>query len=464
MTAAVLLPYQRRWYTDDSPIKVIVKSRRIGISWTSACRAVDDASTNASDTYYISYSEDQAVTFVRDVATWASHWALAFLESTTLIDDIDDNGESRKMKAYQVEFANGRRVLALSGRPRSLRGKPGNIIIDEFAFCDSPAELLKAAIAAKIWGGRISIISTHDGAENPFNKLVEGIESGAIPYSLHKVNLDDAIADGLYSRIAEVTGQPDTAEACDRWRAELIAEYGADADEELFAIPKRDSAAFFVRDRIRIVDRLPDWSTTRAVRGWDFAATVPRRNADPDWTEGAKGIVMLNRATKETMSIVVDLVSLQGKPAQVKSLLKATAELDGPSCTQAIWMDPGAAGIYMADDMAAHLKPFRCTVERAARSKVEYARAPAHAMCPAPVDGVDQEPTLFLLRGPWNERMIAQLAAFPSKHAHDDIVDALSRMHIALSTPAFEAGYSASDKRAEHGDIWALESPASSCF
>ena len=41
----VLLPYQKKWLADKSPVKVIEKSRRIGLTWA---QALDDVITAAT--------------------------------------------------------------------------------------------------------------------------------------------------------------------------------------------------------------------------------------------------------------------------------------------------------------------------------------------------------------------------------------------------------------------------------
>lgn len=55
--------------------------------------------------------------------------------------------------------------------------------------------------------GSISILFTHNGEENPFNKLFREIRSGERNYSLHHP-MDDAIADGLSSPSASVPIRP----------------------------------------------------------------------------------------------------------------------------------------------------------------------------------------------------------------------------------------------------------------
>ena len=45
----------------------------------------------------------------------------------------------------------------------------------QFSFHDEAEELLKAAFALLIWGGKVLVISTHNGIDNPFNQLIQAI-------------------------------------------------------------------------------------------------------------------------------------------------------------------------------------------------------------------------------------------------------------------------------------------------
>ncbi|HGC3603200.1 TPA: hypothetical protein ACIYHJ_005355, partial [Escherichia coli] len=46
-TPPVLLPYQQRWVADTSPLKVMEKSRRTGITWAEASDNVLTAASSA---------------------------------------------------------------------------------------------------------------------------------------------------------------------------------------------------------------------------------------------------------------------------------------------------------------------------------------------------------------------------------------------------------------------------------
>ncbi|WP_304027897.1 hypothetical protein [Desulfovibrio piger] len=246
----VLLPYQKAWLGDKSPVKVVEKSRRIGLTWAQALDDVLKASTSGRDgmdVLYISFNQDMTREYIDTCAEWAKKLQIV---AGKVNEDIFRDGDEREIKAFRIDFASGHKILALSNRPSNLRGKQGRVIIDEAAFVEDLPELLKAALALLMWGGQVIIISTHDGAENPFNELIQDVRAGNLPYSLHRITLDDALSAGLYRRICRVTKQHWTPEAEEAWRADLIKTYGDGADEELFCIPRQSSGAYLTTGMI----------------------------------------------------------------------------------------------------------------------------------------------------------------------------------------------------------------------
>ena len=246
----VLLPYQKAWLGDKSPVKVVEKSRRIGLTWAQALDDVLKASTSGRDgmdVLYISFNQDMTREYIDTCAEWAKKLQIV---AGKVNEDIFRDRDEREIKAFRIDFASGHKILALSNRPSNLRGKQGRVIIDEAAFVEDLPELLKAALALLMWGGQVIIISTHDGAENPFNELIQDVRAGNLPYSLHRITLDDALSAGLYRRICRVTKQDWTPEAEEAWRADLIKTYGDGADEELFCIPRQSSGAYLTTGMI----------------------------------------------------------------------------------------------------------------------------------------------------------------------------------------------------------------------
>ncbi len=243
-TPYVFLPYQRRWAADPAPVKVIEKSRRIGLSWSEAGDdALYAASGSGDDVWYIGYNKDMAEEFIGDCAFWARQYDLA----AGAVEEEVVEDEGRDILTFRIRFSSGNRITALSSRPSNLRGKQGRVVVDEAAFHDDLKELLKAAMALLIWGGQVRIISTHNGEDNPFNELVQDIRAGRTPYSLHRVTFDDALADGLFRRICLKNNTRWSREAEQAWRREIIDFYGDSAEEELFCVPARGSGTFLSR-------------------------------------------------------------------------------------------------------------------------------------------------------------------------------------------------------------------------
>ena len=250
--AKILLPYQRRWVADTSRVRVWENSRRIGASYCEAFQSVMGAAKSreagGQDTFYLSYNKEMTQTFIRDCAFWAK--ALNVLADEA--EEVVLRDEDRDITVYRIRFASGFNVWGLPSEARSLRSKQGRVIIDEAAFVDDLPELMKAAFALLMWGGSVSILSTHNGEENPFNELIKEVRTGECKYSLHRTTLDDAIADGLFKTICKRANPPRpwTPEAEEVWRAGIIADYGDGADEELFCIPNRSSGAYLTATMI----------------------------------------------------------------------------------------------------------------------------------------------------------------------------------------------------------------------
>lgn len=252
----VLLGYQKRVIallegTSERAAEAVLfveKSRRIGLTWALAAYCVLRAGrarpAGGMDAMYISYSQEMTREFIDACGMWARAFGMAASAAGEfLFPDSDEEGD-RSIKAFRIGMASGFEILALSSAPRSLRGKQGLVIIDEAAFVDSLEELLKAALAFLMWGGQVVVCSTHDGADNPFNRHVQDILSGRSRYAHLRIDFDDALRDGLYERIALVTGKPWSPEGEAGWRQSIIDFYGEGADEELFCVPSLSSGAW----------------------------------------------------------------------------------------------------------------------------------------------------------------------------------------------------------------------------
>mgnify|MGYP003615622618 CR=1 FL=1 len=323
---SVLLPYQQRWVADTSQVRVCEKSRRVGLSWAEAAGSALEAAkqTGGQDTWYIGYNKDMAEEFILDVAFWAKHYQLAAeeMEQEVIVDERGD------ILTFKIRFASGNRVTALSSRPSNLRGKAGRVIIDEAAFHPDLEQLLKAAFALLIWGGSVSVISTHDGVDNAFNELVLDIRAGKRPYSLHKITFDEAVEQGLCERVFQTTKREYSLEAERNWCQSIRDIYKPNDAEELDVIPSNSSGAYLSRALIemRMTDEAPVVRYT-CKKGFEELADYVREADADDWLaftlapilakfpshyKAARSSSGMDFARNGDLSVFLPLLELQG--------------------------------------------------------------------------------------------------------------------------------------------------------
>lgn len=196
------LPYQQRWIKDRSPLKIMEKSRQVGMSWASAFALVKEQADNRTptDSWVTSRDELQAELFIQDCANFAEilHTAARRVERALLSDE-------RPLLAHSLRFANGRSIHALSSNPNAQAGKRGTRLLDEFALHPNPRELYTIALPGVTWGGRLEIISTHRGAGNFFNQLIIEVTQQGNPknFSHHRVTIVDALEEGFLRKLKE---------------------------------------------------------------------------------------------------------------------------------------------------------------------------------------------------------------------------------------------------------------------
>jgi phage FluMu gp28-like protein len=254
----VLLGYQKRWIADESPLKIAEKSRRTGITWAEAADAALTSGTSkeagGSHHFYVGSTKEMAREFIDAVAMWAKSFDKACSEIQEEVLEEDD----KDILTFVIYFASGFKVQALSSNPKNLRGMQGTVTIDEAAFHDKLAEVLKAALALTMWGAKVRLISTHNGYENLFNELIQDSLAGKKDYSVHRITLDDACAEGLYQRICQLQKIEWSQVLEDKWKADLIKATVCkeDADEEYNCIPKQGGGSYLSRALVesRMVD------------------------------------------------------------------------------------------------------------------------------------------------------------------------------------------------------------------
>lgn len=250
-----LIPYQSRIIEDymAHEILVIEKSRRIGISWTLAWLAVTVAGAAATaggmDVFYMGYEKDMTRQFIDDCGKAARILQMA---ASNVQEDLfkDPDNPDRDLKIFRIDLASGFEILALPSVARAFRSKQGLVILDEAAFVDDLDAMITAALALRIWGAKIIILSTHNGDTNPFNELVEGIRAKRTDYQdyhLIRITFEDAVKDGLYRAVCAKSGKEWTFEGEKQWYEKILREFGSKADQELHVIPTATKGAYIPR-------------------------------------------------------------------------------------------------------------------------------------------------------------------------------------------------------------------------
>ena len=126
----ILLPYQIEWMHCDDPIAFFEKSRRIGITWATAAKAVEKAATpkadGGSDVYYIGSDESLGKEFIGDCTEWAEAYNL-ILEEQEEIEQYDaGTGEWETVEAGAlIDLEDDTKAKALSLKFESREQDPG---------------------------------------------------------------------------------------------------------------------------------------------------------------------------------------------------------------------------------------------------------------------------------------------------------------------------------------------------
>lgn len=244
---AIFLPFQSAWIKDESRIKLMEKSRQIGISWSTAYGADERAAAKGArfDEWVSSRDDIQARLFIEDCKLWAGIMGMAAKDLGEVVLDAE-----KKISAYVLQFASGRRIHSMSSNPDAQAGKRGSRVLDEYALHREQRKMWAIAYPGITWGGSMEVISTHRGSYSFFNQLVREARHGGNPkkLSLHRVTLQDALDQGFLFKLQQAL--PADAEQQDMDEAayfDFVKAGAADDesfDQEYMCIPADDDAKF----------------------------------------------------------------------------------------------------------------------------------------------------------------------------------------------------------------------------
>lgn len=263
----IFLPFQAAWVKDQSRLKLMEKSRQIGLSWSTAYACTErTAAQGAKHDQWVSSRDDlQARLFIEDCKLWASAMDMAARDLGEVVID-----EKARLSAYVLELASSRRIHSMSSNPDAQAGKRGGRVLDEFALHPDPRKLWSIAYPGITWGGNMEIISTHRGSHNFFNELVREVKERGNPknISLHTITLQRALDDGFLFKLQERLPADDERQSMNEAQYFDFIRSGC-ADEESFqqeymCNPADDDAKFLEYNLITASEYTSgtDWQRT----------------------------------------------------------------------------------------------------------------------------------------------------------------------------------------------------------
>ena len=243
-------PYQQKYIDDSDQLVLVRKSRRIGMSWAAAYKAITHSFKHRVNIFYMGYDTKMTATFIKDCADIAE--ALEAISKKKLL--MDRHGAT----TYKLRLTNGCEISALSSKPENVRSKGRAnelLIIDEAAHHDDLRTIIKAATPMMAMGVYIHIISTEYGSQNTFHKLYNEILTGKRMGSVHTITLKDALKQGYFKRLCR-----DNPDHWDNWKVypgkwslkkqkafqKWMESEVDDADQELYCIPTADMIGSFL--------------------------------------------------------------------------------------------------------------------------------------------------------------------------------------------------------------------------
>lgn len=244
---AIFLPFQSKWIKDQSRLKLMEKTRQIGISWSTAYGSAErTAAQGARHDEWVSSRDDiQARLFIEDCKLWAGIMNMAAKDLGEVVIDQKD-----KLTAYVLQFASGKRIHSMSSNPDAQAGKRGSRILDEFALHRDQRKMWAIAYPGITWGGSLEAVSTHRGSNSFFNSLIREAREKGNPkkISLHRVTLQDALDQGFLYKLQQALPADAEQQGMDEAAYFDFVKAGA-ADEESFdqeymCIPADDDSKF----------------------------------------------------------------------------------------------------------------------------------------------------------------------------------------------------------------------------
>jgi len=233
----LLLPYQERWANDLSRWKFGLMSRQVGKDFSAAAEGVTDCYKHESKGQKTEWliaapSERQSLESLAKWREWVTGYKLEIVDWK----EERDGGSEALLKSTTIVFPHGSRVIAVPGRPDTVRGYSANVVLTEFAFFENPDLTWRAilpSITNPLRGGpkKVRLITTPNGIGNKAHEIWEKnyaplsaptSSRSAQRWSCHFVDIHTAVKEGLPVDIDELRAALDDPEG---WSQEFECQF-----------------------------------------------------------------------------------------------------------------------------------------------------------------------------------------------------------------------------------------------
>ncbi len=251
--AITLGQWQKTYLADQSRFKLAHWARGTRKTFTTTLECVNDVmevEANGGRTRWIiaSRGERQSLVAIEFAKQHAKAFALgidAVTEERDLIDDLGNevrgpDGYVIKYKVHTITFPNGSEIIGVPANPDTLRGYTGNLLLDEFAFHADSRKIWMAVFPIIRGIYKLRVASTGNGKGNKFYELATSTDLG---WSIHRVDIYQAVAQGLDLNIDETRRALNDEDAwAQEYELEWLDEASAWLDYDLINSVESDDA------------------------------------------------------------------------------------------------------------------------------------------------------------------------------------------------------------------------------
>jgi phage FluMu gp28-like protein len=244
-----LLPYQRRWARDGARWKFGLMARQVGKDFSAGFEGMADCALAEGagrkiDWLIAAPSERQSLESLRKWKEWAEMFKITIAKD----EELREAGGESLLKSATITFPHGSRVIAVPGKPDTVRGYPANVLLTEFAFFEQPEATWRALLPSvgNEMGGKkkVRLITTPNGIGNmahdiwvknckqPVNERISEsvnspithslIQTSSTAWSCHFVDIHAAVNEGLPANIGELKAAMDDPEG---WAQEFECQF-----------------------------------------------------------------------------------------------------------------------------------------------------------------------------------------------------------------------------------------------